>query len=73
MFSRVAKGNALEVHYEINGHPYNKRYHLADGIYPTWSTFVKRIRNPEEENYRRFAKEQEDCGKDVERAFCEPV
>jgi hypothetical protein len=34
-----------------------------------WPIFVKTYRNPTEENYGRFAKEQETCRKDVERAF----
>jgi hypothetical protein len=46
-----------------------KGYYLADGIYPEWSVFVKTHRNSTKEKYSRFAKEQEACQKDVERAF----
>lgn len=53
----------------INGHEYDKGYYLADGIYPTWSTFVKTIRNPHGEANCHFAKRQESVRKDVERAF----
>jgi hypothetical protein len=49
IFGRIEESNAPVVHYEINGHPYNKRYYLADGIYPKRSTFVKTIREPTEE------------------------
>jgi hypothetical protein len=55
MFGRLADGNAPSVSF--------------DGIYPEWPVFVKRHRHPTEEKYGRFAKEQEACRKDVERAF----
>ena len=44
-------------------------YYLADGIYPTYSTFVKTIRNPVLSAKKYFAKKQESARKDVERAF----
>jgi hypothetical protein len=69
VFARLAEGDAPMFNYEINGHLYNKCYYLADGIYTEWSTFVKTIYEPTEEKNRRFAKRQEACRKDVERAF----
>jgi hypothetical protein len=69
VLSWLAEGSAPLVHYEINGHPHNKCYYLADGIYPEWSSFVKIIREPTKKTNRRFAKQQEACMKDVERAF----
>ena len=42
---------------------------MADGIYPSWSTFVKTILCPQGEKAKNFARAQERCRKDVERAF----
>jgi hypothetical protein len=56
VFARLADGDAPVYNYEINDHPYNKCYYLADGIYPDWSTFVKTIHEPAEEKNRRFSK-----------------
>jgi hypothetical protein len=69
VFARLAKGNAPSVSYEIMGHTYTKGYYLADGIYPEWPVFPKTRREPKEEKYSQFAKEQEACQKDLERAF----
>jgi len=44
-------------------------YYLADGIYPSYPTFVKSIRLPQSEPDKLFAKHQEGCRKDIERAF----
>jgi hypothetical protein len=66
---RLTEGTAPQISYEINGNPYDKGYYLADGIYPSWPTFMKIVRNPADEKYKRFAKEQETARKDIERAF----
>jgi hypothetical protein len=42
---------------------------MADGIYPTWSTFFKTIPTFVGPTRSHFAKWQESCRKNVERAF----
>jgi hypothetical protein len=44
-------------------------YYLADGIYPSWATFIKTIPEPQGNKKKYFALAQESCRKDVERAF----
>ncbi|XP_075658840.1 uncharacterized protein LOC142628678 [Castanea sativa] len=44
-------------------------YYLADGIYHSWSTFVKTIQAPRGRKNSLFAKTQESTRKDVKRAF----
>ncbi|XP_020400181.1 uncharacterized protein [Zea mays] len=65
----LAEGEGPQVKYNINGHDYSMGYYLADGIYPSWATFVKTIPEPQGNKKKYFAKAQEACRKDVERAF----
>ncbi|XP_074327018.1 uncharacterized protein LOC141664959 [Apium graveolens] len=65
----LAEGRGPEVRYTINGHEYNMGYYLADGIYPSWPTFVKTIPKPQGNKKKYFACAQESVRKDVERAF----
>ncbi|XP_052177493.1 uncharacterized protein LOC127791548 [Diospyros lotus] len=69
VFLELAEGCGPEVKYTINGHEYTMGYYLADGIYPSWSTFVKTIPSPQENKAKFFAAQQESARKDVERAF----
>jgi hypothetical protein len=68
LFARLADGEAPKVNYTINNE-YTMGYYLADGIYPSWATFVKAIPEPRGNKKKYFAIAQEACRKDVERAF----
>ncbi|XP_039685073.1 uncharacterized protein [Medicago truncatula] len=69
VFDDVEQGKAPRVNYFVNQRPYNMAYYLADGIYPSYATFVKSVRLPQSEPDKLFAKHQESCRKDIERAF----
>ncbi|XP_058755868.1 uncharacterized protein LOC131629060 [Vicia villosa] len=69
VFDDVEQGKAQSVNFFVNQRPYNMAYYLADGIYPSYPTFVKSIRLPQSEPDKLFAKFQEGCRKDIERAF----
>jgi hypothetical protein len=43
VFSKLAKGQAHAVNCVVNNHAYNKGYYLANGIYPMYATFAKKI------------------------------
>ena len=47
----------------------NMTYYLANGIYPSYPTFVKSIRLPITEQDKLFAKYQEACRKDVDVGY----
>ncbi|KAK1693892.1 hypothetical protein QYE76_010589 [Lolium multiflorum] len=68
MFARLAEGQAPAVNFEVNGHAYNKGYYLADGIYPTYATFVKTILSIKRDG-SLFCNMPEAAHKDVERTF----
>jgi hypothetical protein len=53
----------------VNGNSYQLPYRLVDGIYPNWPVFMKTIPNPQGPARKSFAKVQEECTKDIERAF----
>jgi hypothetical protein len=53
----LVEGNALVVHYEINGNEYNKCYYLTDGTYSEWSTIMKTIRDSTKTKNKRFLKQ----------------
>ena len=69
IFTKLTQGHAPSMNYSINGHDYTIGYYLVDGIYPSWSTFVKTIPSPQGRKNYLFATIQESTRKDVERAF----
>ncbi|XP_020271677.1 uncharacterized protein LOC109846848 [Asparagus officinalis] len=69
VISQLAEGHGPTVNYTFNGHEYTMGYYLADGIYPSWATFVKTISLPQGNKRKHFATLQESARKDVERAF----
>jgi len=69
LFDRLTSGTAPQLEYTVNGNKYTMGYYLADGIYPTWATFVKAFRNPQGNKKVHFTAAQEAARKDVERAF----
>ncbi|KAG7578909.1 Harbinger transposase-derived protein [Arabidopsis thaliana x Arabidopsis arenosa] len=69
VFDDVEQGNTPRVKFFVNQRPYNMAYYLADGIYPSYPTFVKSIRLPQSEPDKLFAQRLEGCRKDIERAF----
>ncbi|KAL3629716.1 hypothetical protein CASFOL_026938 [Castilleja foliolosa] len=69
VFDDVESGGAPSVNFTVNRRQYNLAYYLADGIYPKWPVFVQSIQMPQGNKQQCFAKQQESCRKDVERAF----
>ena len=44
VFDDVEQGNTPRLNFFVNQRPYNMEYYLADGIYPSYPTFIKSIR-----------------------------
>jgi hypothetical protein len=55
--------------YTINGTTRDWLYFLVDGIYPPYSIFINTFHHPQTEMEKYFARCQEACRKDIERAF----
>ncbi|KAJ0832132.1 putative protein kinase RLK-Pelle-WAK family [Helianthus annuus] len=69
LFQSVTDGTAPSSPFYVNGRHYRRGFFLVDGIYPSWSVFVKAPSFPVEPKEIVFKKLQESARKDVERAF----
>ncbi|GKB16332.1 ALP1-like protein isoform X1 [Tanacetum coccineum] len=69
LFGDVLDDVALECPFTVNGHTYNRGYYLANGIYPTWATFVKSYTIARTAPGLTFKHAQESARKYIERAF----
>ncbi|KAF5811697.1 putative harbinger transposase-derived protein [Helianthus annuus] len=69
LFLAQRNGTAPNCPFQVNNHLYKRGYYLTDGIYPTWSVFVKSFPYPHDPNEKKFKRQHEAARKDVERAF----
>ncbi|XP_068340254.1 uncharacterized protein [Pyrus communis] len=69
LFDDVVNGWAPEWRYKVNGKRHELGYHLTDGIYPSWPTFVKSYSHPDNAKKKLFSHKHESYRNDVERAF----
>ena len=69
LFKNLLNGESLKCTYSINGHTYYQGYYLANGIYPNWALFVKKVSKPRRLDKKHFVKMQESHHKDIEHAF----
>ena len=60
---------AASIKYTIGDTEFEGAFFLADGIYPNYAYLMKTISEPATAKEKLFAKCQEGCRKDVERAF----
>jgi ribosomal protein L32 len=57
------------VPFMIEEEQFTRVFFLVDGIYPSFSRFVRGIKHPITEKEKRYTAWQEACRKDIERAF----
>lgn len=69
LFNDVLHAYAHKIQFTINGTKYNRRYYLADGIYPEWVSFVKSFTSPQDPKRIKFKQMQKAAQKYVKRAF----
>ncbi|XP_071736045.1 uncharacterized protein [Rutidosis leptorrhynchoides] len=54
-----------DVPYHVNGVEYERGYYLADGIYPTWTSFVKGFSSAVDEKRSYFTRKQAGALNDI--------
>jgi hypothetical protein len=69
LITKILKGVAPDVSFQVNGSQHRMFYLLVDGIYPEYSIFMKTIPNPEGLKRKYYVQRQEAVRKDVERTF----
>ncbi|XP_021971432.1 uncharacterized protein LOC110866597 [Helianthus annuus] len=69
LFLTKRNGTTPKCPFYVNNYLYKCGYHLVDGIYPTWSVFVKLFPYPHLLDEKKFKKQHEAARKDVEQTF----
>lgn len=69
LIQALLHGTDLTATYQINGTNRHQPYFLADGIYPSWSIFLKGFPAPLSAKEKLFTEAHSAARKDVERAF----
>ncbi len=67
-FEQVEKASKT-VPYKVHKEEFNQLFFLCDGIYPSYSRFIKGYKEPTTELEKSFTEWQESARKDIERAF----
>ncbi|XP_071699050.1 uncharacterized protein [Rutidosis leptorrhynchoides] len=69
LFDSLLTDTAPQVPYEIGDVDFDRGYYIADGIYPSWASFVKGFSSVVDAKRKYFTKKQSAARKDVERTF----
>ncbi|XP_071728722.1 uncharacterized protein [Rutidosis leptorrhynchoides] len=69
LFDSLLTDTAPQVPYEIGDVDFDRGYYLAEGIYPSWASFVKGFSSVVDAKRKYFIKKQSAARKDVERTF----
>jgi hypothetical protein len=69
LFIDIIRGRTSEVSFTVNSREHHMRYYLADGIYSSWSVFMKGVSVPQQEKHQFFSMKQASVKKDVKCVF----